>query len=52
MFGVIEEDVMRELAAGPSFAAWTFDKIDSTQRITHVALAAAIGASDHLGWRT
>lgn len=52
MFGVIEEDVMRELAAGPSFAAWTFDKIDSTQRITHVALAAAIGASDHLGRRT
>ena len=52
IFGVIQEDVMRELAAALSFAAWLLDKIDPTQRVTHVALAASIEASDHMGWRT
>ena len=52
IFGVIQEDVMRELAAALSFAAWILDKIDPTQRVTHVALAASIEASDHMGWRT
>lgn len=52
MFAVIQEDVLRELAAALSFGAWLLDKIDATQRVTHVALAASIEASDHLGWRT
>jgi hypothetical protein len=51
-FAIIEEDVLRELAAAIVFGAWLLDKIDPTQRITHVALAAAIEASDHMGWRT
>lgn len=52
MFAIIQEDVLRELAAALSFSAWLLDKIDPTQRIAHVALAASIEASDHLGWRT
>lgn len=52
MFAVIEEDVLRELAAALAFGAWLLEKIDPTQRITHVALAASIEASDHMGWRT
>lgn len=52
MFAIIQEDVLRELAAALSFGAWLLDKIDPTQRITHVALAALIEASDHMGWRT
>lgn len=52
MFAVIEEDVMRELATAISFAAWMLDHTDPTQRVTHVALAASIAGSDHLGWRT
>jgi hypothetical protein len=51
-FAVIEEDVLRELAAAMAFGAWLLDKIDSTQRLTHVALAASIEASDYMGWRT
>jgi hypothetical protein len=51
-FAIIEEDVLRELATALAFGAWLLDKIDSTQRITHVALAASIEASDHMGWRT
>jgi hypothetical protein len=52
LFAVIEEDVLRELAAAMAFGAWLLDKIDPTQRLTHVALAASIEASDHMGWRT
>ncbi|MGK5063952.1 DUF4062 domain-containing protein [Janthinobacterium sp. LB3P112] len=51
-FAVIEEDVLRELSAALAFGAWLLDKIDPTQRITHVALAASIEASEYMGWRT
>jgi hypothetical protein len=43
---------LRELAAAMTFGAWLLDKIDPTQRLAHVALAASIEASDHMGWRT
>jgi hypothetical protein len=52
VFAVIEEDVLRELAAALAFGAWLLDRIDPTQRVTHVALAASIEASDYMGWRT
>lgn len=51
-FAVIEENVLRELSAALAFSAWLLDRIDPTQRITHIALAASIEASDHMGWRT
>ena len=28
------------------------DKVDPTQRLTHVAVAAKISDADYLGWRT
>ena len=49
---IIEESVVRELANAIAFSAWLLDHVDATQRITHVAMAAKIEASDHLGWRT
>lgn len=49
---VIEEDVLRELSAALAFGAWLLEEIDPTQRVTHVALAASIEASDYMGWRT
>lgn len=51
-FAVIEEDVVRELSSAMAFGAWLLDRIDPTQRVTHVALAASIEASDYMGWRT
>lgn len=51
-FAVIEENVLRELSSALAFGAWLLDKVDPTQRVTHVALAAAIEASDYMGWRT
>lgn len=50
--GIIEESVLRGLTSAIAFADWTLDKIDPTQRATHIALAARIDASDYLGWRT
>lgn len=52
MLAIIEESVVRELANGIAFSAWLLDHVDSTQRATHVGLAAALDASDHMGWRT
>lgn len=51
-FAIIEEDVTRELAAALAFAAWLLNKIDPSQRLTHVAMAASIEASDYMSWRT
>lgn len=52
MLGIIEESVLRELTNAIEFADWILDKIDPTQRVTHVALAAHIEASDFTAWRT
>lgn len=52
MFAIIEESVVRDLTNAIAFSAWLLDHVDATQRITHVAIAAKIDASDHLGWRT
>lgn len=50
--GIVEESVLRELTNAIAFADWVLDKIDPTQRVTHVALAARIEASDFMAWRT
>ncbi len=52
MFGLVEESVLRELANAIAFTDWILDKIDPTQRLTHVVLAARIDASDFMAWRT
>ncbi len=51
-FAIIEEDVTRELGAAIWFAAQTWESIDPTQRLTHMALAARIDGGNFLGWRT
>jgi hypothetical protein len=52
MLAIIEEDVVRELESAIAYATWVLERIDPTQRLIHVALAASIEASEHLGWRT
>lgn len=49
---LIEEDVLARLQAGLSYASWLFEHIDATQRLTHLAIAARIDASDYMAWRT
>lgn len=52
VLGIVEESVLRELANAIAFADWILEKIDPTGRLTHVALAVRIEASDFLTWRT
>ena len=49
---LIEEDVVHGLGSAIAYAASTLDLIDPTQRLTRIALAARIEASDYLAWRT
>ncbi len=49
---LLEEDVHQQLTSTLALAAWTLDRIDPTQRLTHVAVSARIDAGDYLAWRT
>ena len=49
---IIEEIVVRQLMAAIAYADWVFERIDPTQRLTHVAISTSIEAADFMGWRT
>ena len=49
---IIEETVVRQLMAAIAYADWVFERIDPTQRLTQVAIAASVEAAEFLGWRT
>lgn len=51
-FAIIEEIVVQRLTVGLAFSNLLLDHVDPTQRLSHVAIAAAIDASDYMGWRT
>jgi hypothetical protein len=49
---IIEEVVVRQLTAAIAYADWVFGRIDPTQRLTQVGIAASIEAAEYMGWRT
>lgn len=49
---VIEETVVSRLSDAIAYGAWLLSYIDPTERITHVALAAALVGEGVMGWRT
>lgn len=49
---VIEEDIAEALQASIAYAAWLLDRIDPTEKLTHVALAARLAGGGYSGWRT
>ena len=49
---LIEEAVQRQLAATLCYAGWLLERIDPTQRLTHIAIAVRINGSGALAWRT
>jgi hypothetical protein len=49
---ILEEAVQERLASGLGYAASLLERIDPTQRLTHVALAARITGAEHRAWRT
>lgn len=49
---VVEEEVRARLVSGLNYAAWVLEKIDPTQRLTHVAVAASLSGAEHTPWMT
>ncbi|WP_036503190.1 DUF4062 domain-containing protein [Novosphingobium sp. AP12] len=49
---IVEESVQHRLGIALDFAAETIDHIDSTQRLTHLVIAARLTGVEHRGWRT
>lgn len=49
---IIEETVLTRLNAALAYSEWLLQKIDPTQRLTHLCVATRIDASDHMPWRT
>jgi hypothetical protein len=52
MMVVIQEMVEKQLAIGLAYASATIERIDPTQRLTHVAIAAYVSGADYRAWRT
>lgn len=49
---VIEETVKEGIGIALAYAAGVLEKIDRTQRLTHLAIALRIAGAEHRGWRT
>jgi Domain of unknown function (DUF4062) len=49
---LVEEDVRDRVADAIRYAGWLLDRIDSTQRLSRVALACRLVGAGYLPWRT
>ncbi len=49
---LIYEFVQEQLTGALGFTSWLLDRIDPTQKLTHVAVAASLSNADHLTWRS
>lgn len=49
---LIEEDITERIARAIRFCARVLDHVDSAQRVSQVALVAALRGAGHLPWRT
>lgn len=49
---ILEEVVQRKLGTGLGYASALIERLDPTQRLTHVALAARISGAEYRAWRT
>lgn len=49
---LVEEVVHEQLTAALRYAVWLLDRIDPTERLSHVMVAASIVSGNHLAWRS
>jgi hypothetical protein len=49
---LIQEHVESVMRRALQCATWLLDRIDATQRISHVVIAASVVGADYMGWRT
>lgn len=52
MMVIVEEDVQQRLATALAYAAALIERIDPTQRLTRLAIAARIAGAEYRAWRT
>jgi len=52
MHVIVEEAVQARLSQALAFACEILDRIDSTQRLTHLAVASSIANAEYAAWRT
>jgi len=52
LLAIIEEDVAAALRGCLEFASEVLERIDPTQRLSHLALAVKLKDAEHHGWRT
>ena len=52
MMVVLEDVVQQRLTAALGFAASVIERIDPTERVTHVGIAANISGAEYRAWRT
>jgi hypothetical protein len=50
--GIIEEKVKDRISNALAYASWLMERVDPTQRITHVSIAARIDGSEYMPWAT
>ncbi len=49
---VVEENVAATLRQALAYTAALLERIDSTHRLTHIALAVTLDGANHMSWRT
>ena len=49
---IVEEAVQQRLGTALDFAAGVVDRVDRTQRLTHLVVAVRLSGVEHRGWRT
>jgi hypothetical protein len=49
---IIEEGVAAAITAGLAYAAWLLDRIDQTQRLSHVVIVASMQEIGFASWKT
>lgn len=52
MLVILEEVVQEGLTKGLAYVCQIAERIDATQRLTHIAIAASITNAEHMAWRT
>jgi hypothetical protein len=50
--GLIEEELKGCVSNALAYTSWLLERVDPTQRITHVSIAARIDGSDYMPWIT
>lgn len=49
---IIEEYVQQQLLSALTYSNWLLERVDPTQRLTHVSISARIDGGDYVMWRT